>query len=665
VNLEQWTKALADWFLSEEPARPLYLSATPAELERMNASLELGLADPIADLQNVVNPGNFNYLIYAHGRWKKDGQNEPPPWLPFLAASVLVVEAQTDAKSTEFYIAFSNFIGRKSRLTQEEYESTLHRWWVSLATWLDQTEAGNRGFPTWRAIPEKGPRSVIGHPYTQVLLRREDRRDLDAFLSDFSAENADLPSLTDRRAAGRHLVAALRRWANGRYSISGRLRMMLESGTESSMDTLAYLLLDRLFDRRVENAAVTSRRIQTVPVFDEFDRELHLAAIAPSWVSTESPLDLDLFDGPMTEPGQPYFLAIQATDALLLSGEVLELRDGLSLVLEGREHHPLARREWDLWCGARNVALDEDIYLLARSGREDKLGIARFRSAVAGMPAGWSAYGPTRLAGADPAISGMLVEKGRRLIPRLRGGLAVDGRRTFLRGGEPVIELPGIDDTARVDGQEEPIRDEELRLSDLGLPVGEHAVEAGPFRFAFTSVGAARLPDIIVHLGRSATGDVQRPEEATGPILSGIVEFPQRAAPWHLRLTPPSSDVTLLGIPGEVGIVAPTRAGWAERAGLPHVAQELAARSSYPFGDRIVKSPWFVAWEDASGWWIAPWNLNSRQDEEPWIDPAAWLAAIEPIGPEPHIYVFGAESELTPAEVLARWRRYITTGVEP
>jgi hypothetical protein len=149
-----------------------------------------------------------------------------------------------------------------------------------------------------------------------------------------------------------------------------------------------------------------------------------------------------------------------------------------------------------------------------------------------------------------------------------------------------------------------------------------------------------------------------------GPILSGIVEFPPRAAPWHLRLTPLSSDVTLLGIPGEVGIVAPARAGWAERVGLPHVALELAARSSYPLGDRIVKSPWFVAWEDASGWWIAPWNLDSRQDEEPWIDPAAWLAAIEPIGPKPHVYVFGANSELTPAEVLARWRRYITTRVE-
>jgi len=664
MQIDAWNDALAARFLDEGLHRPAYLSTTAAELQRMNDDLNLGLADIVEDLRVAVGRATYHYGMRRHSDWQRSNIESTPPWLAFLAASVLVVEQQTDAGSIGFYTAFSKFLGLSQRLTQREYEESFYRWWGWLAAWLENTHEGRRGYPTWRGIPESGPRTVIGHPYTQVLLLREDRRGLEAFLADFSAEHGDPPELIDRLKAGLHLVSALRRWASGHRMLSPRLRSILEGGSDSAVESLAYMLLDRLFDQRSETDETSVRRISVVPALDELDRELHLAAIGPAWVSLDNPLVLDECISPMDSPGQPSYMVRPPTDAVLDRGLVVELGQ-LTLIAHGREVHALARRDWDLWCGVRTVERDEKVYLLGGASLELRLQSPPSRRTIKDMPPGWAVFGPLTYTPELERRAGVaLMARERRLVPRLRGGLALDGQRSYLVGGEPTVELPGVGEDVAVDGTRLQVEEDELRLNRIGLGAGEHVIEAGPFRIGFTSITAARLPHAVAAFGRTRTGELTAPDGRSS-LVSGLRLLPERAQRGAVWLTPVVESVTLLGVPGEVGIVEVTRAGWADRLDLPLTAVEMAALSSYPGRDRVVKFPVWLAWSGPDGWTIAQWGLGEPGDDlDPgrWLEPADWQLAVEEIGPDPMVFQFESQPATPVDAVLRKWREYTHRG---
>jgi len=664
VNIDTWNEVLAGWFLNEGPHRPVYLSSTGAELQRMNDELRLGVADIEEDLRLTVSRATYHCGIRTHSVWVRSDRIAPPPWLAFLAASVLVVQRQTDAGSTEFYNAFSRFLGMVQRLTQREYEESFFVWWGWLALWLEKTHEGRRGFATWRGIPESGPRSVIGHPYTQVLLRREDRRDLDGFLADFGSEHDELPELTDRLQAGLHLVAALRRWSSGRRMLTTRLRSIIEGGSESSVESLAYMLLDRLFDQKAENQESSARRIAVVPVFDELERELHLAAIAPATASLEAPLVLRECTSPMTAPGQPSFLRQIPTGEMLSGGIEMDTPPDLTLVGAGREVHALARREWDLWCGVRTVEDGEEVYFLAPLGMDARLQMRATRRVVANMPSGWTVYGPGLFTPNLEHRAGVaLLAKERLLVPRLRGGAALDSRRNYLVGGEPTVELPGASEPVVVDGSRHAVINEELALNELGLGAGAHIVTAGPFRIPFATISGSRLPDVQVALGRTQTGIVVEASDETGGLIAGVKLLngtPQRGP---ARLSPVVDRVTLLGSLGEVATVDVGRAGWADRLTLPRTALELAARSTYANGERVIAFPLWLAWVDESGWTVARWDLSAASGAEAMTKSTEcqlWRAVVTEIGSDPAIFRYEADLLVRSEELLEMWRNYIS-----
>src|SRR4051812_45499567 len=201
MKFAEWNAALGVAFLDEGPNRPVYLSATDAELQQVSDELNLDLADPVADLRAAVRPYSFLSFVGRHRDWERSRTKDIPPWLPFLAATTVIVDRQTELGSTAFYKPLSDFLSRPTRITQLEYESTFFEWWPALKRWLEDEDrhAGNRGFATWGSIPQSpSPRSVIGHPYTQVLLRRDERRQIDDFLSEFDHLDTEPPTARDR-----------------------------------------------------------------------------------------------------------------------------------------------------------------------------------------------------------------------------------------------------------------------------------------------------------------------------------------------------------------------------------------------------------------------------------------------------------------------------------
>ena len=454
-------------------------------------------------------------------------------------------------------------------------------------------------------------------------------------------------------------MGALRRWASGRQMLTSRLRSIIDGNSETTIESLAYMLLDRLFDQASENNETSRRRIPIVPVLDELDRELRLAALAPRSVSLDNPMVLGECISPMYSPGQPTYLRQLPTDQVLQQGIVIELPRDVTLIAHGRTIHALARRGWDLWCGVRSVEGGEEVYLLARTGLDSRLGVPRKRSAIANMPAGWTLYGPVNFTAELERRAGVtFMARERRLVPRLRGGLSLAGHRSYLIGGEPVVELPGLTDSVTLDGNEQQVTGEELPLRELHLDAGVHVIKAGPFLMTFTTIDVREHPAAVPLLGRTPTGAVVEATEPTADLIHGVQLNSAESQRGEVRLSPVVETVVLLGIPGEVGIIEVTRARWADQLGLPRTAVEMLALSTYPGGDRVVAIPSWLAWNSSGGWTIAQWEHAAGPVDDCWLEPEDWHRLVDEIGPEPTIFQFERSPHLSAEEVLAEWQLY-------
>src|SRR5688572_25400058 len=149
MNFDAWNDLFGSVLLAGRSGRPAYFSMTEAELRHLNDHHGLELADPVADLKAALRPFSFLTFASRHSEWERSRTRDPPPWLPFLAATTVVVDRQTEAGTLSFYEPLTDFLTLSHRVTQEEYETTFFRWWRSLAKWLvdDDRHAGMCGFP--------------------------------------------------------------------------------------------------------------------------------------------------------------------------------------------------------------------------------------------------------------------------------------------------------------------------------------------------------------------------------------------------------------------------------------------------------------------------------------------------------------------------------------
>ena len=434
-----------------------------------------------------------------------------------MAVSVLVVARESERGSLAFYRPFSDMLGLGSVLSRDDYEESFYKWWLDLARWLAESNAGKRGLPSWRRIPQTGPRCVVGHPYTQILLRRDDFRDVDAFLLSLGHLGPGDLEITDLATAGADLLERLRRWATQRR-VSGRLWELLHGSYREASDSLQYMLVDRLLDEvDIGGTRILKREASLVVTLDDWiERRLQFAAIAPAsaelWESRTIEVDGQMV-GPL-EVGEPHITSIPIDTSALDDGVSVTATNDIALVYRPNDIVVLATRDWSLWCSVEDVEGGETVYLLVadRATAGVRHLLESFRpSSIQGVPNGWTLYGPGALTlPRGQSIVGLPMRKSWQAVPRLVGGLEV-ARRTFLVGGPPRVFVPAdsAEMTVRVDGGSLDAAVSEgsvMDLRELDLGSGHHRVDVGPYRLTFELRAFGRLPEVAQSVGRTALG---------------------------------------------------------------------------------------------------------------------------------------------------------------
>lgn len=651
MKFDDWNAFLGEAFLRTAPRLPVYFAVTESELQRQADKFGLGLHDPVEDLRNELQLNSYFGFQWRHRKWWESKSLELPPWLPWLAATTLVVDKQLrTSRPSKFYEPLTEFIKKPDRVTEDAYRDTFGWWWRSMAAWVVEQRLG---LPTWESIPASGPRSVIGHPYTQVLLRPDELRQLEVFLSEFDRPDEEFPTAADRVAVANQLVNSLLRWARNGGTISSRLRKILESGARNDVESLGYLLLGRLFDDSsgAKRESGFSRYVRLVPAFDEYERRLKVVALAPTWAHRSQPIVVPHADGPLDGPGDAVVVDLPMTDALLRKG--LQIEGSPEFRLLGGPRHFLAARQWDLWCGVESALPDEDVYVLMEDAFARRFDLPRVGRCSA-LPPGWALCGPVALEEFSKELADGRTDRGRRLIPKLRGGLRIQ-RGLYLRGGEPTLELAGLKEDLSLDGQVLHANGPTVVLSDLDLPAGRHVVRTGGFELTFDTIESLEPVDVVPSLGRDDAGSVVPTDSATA-VVTGARTFPDHQRSAHRGLIPFSRGFVKFGDPGQfVLILEPTMARWARDSGLCQYALEIYARSNHPEGQRGINLPCWVAWQGTDGSWMLFEPAAEGRGDPAHGSPDEWTALCARIGPRPIVWGVGQRDQ---EGVLERWQRY-------
>ena len=674
MQLDEWNAALARWFLFGQPHERVYLRVDDAELERLNASGSFGLERPADDLvaaagREVQGSPTLRWLRRKGDEWRSRADpDEVPPWLGLIAISVLVVARESERGSLAFYRPLSDMLGLSSVLSQEDYEESFYKWWLDLGRWLAESNAGKRGLPSWRRIPQTGPRCVVGHPYTQVLLRRDDVRDVDAFLLSLGhLEPGDL-EITDAATAGADLLERLRRWATKR-KVSGRLWELLHGSHRDEGDSLQYMLLDRLLDEvDVGGARVLKREARLVVTLDDWiERRLQFAAMAPPsaehWESCTIEVDGQIV-GPL-EDGEPHITPIPVDSRALDDGVSVTVLNDIALVYRPSEIIALAARDWSLWCSIEDAEVGETVYLLVAD--RAAAGVSRllegFRPAsIQGVPAGWSLYGPGTLTlPSGQSIVGLPMRKSWQAVPRLVGGLEV-ARRAFLVGGPPGVFVPAdsADMTLRADGK--PLgaavgAGSTIDLGELDLGSGHHHVDVGPYRLTFELRAFGRLLGVAQSVGRTMLGEIIPIGRAEGrPVFVGGSRVPESDYD-PVVVSPLGARLIVLGSPGEAVECSAMMGPWAKVAGLAQQVFEPTQNCSYPAGRPLSPLLWVAALDGTTGTWSVTQVQRAVRpaQEGATVAPLA-LEVVSAIGFEPMILRDGRPD--SSVAVAAEWAGY-------
>lgn len=678
MQLEEWNDALLAWFVFARPRERVYLRADDAELERLNAEQRLGLDSPSGDLVKAVQAevygdGSLRWLRRRGEEWRRRASpDEAPPWLGVLAVAVLVVSRETERGSLAFYEPFSQALGLRERMSPDDYEESVFGWWLDLGRWLTDVNGGSRGLPSWRRIPKQGPRCIIGHPYTQVLLRREDLRDVDAFLSSLGQLSPGDLEITDPAAAGADLLDRLTRWAQ-RRRISPRLWGILFGEGRGAADSLQWMLVDRLLDE-VEGSGLRphEREARLVVTLDDWDDcRLRFSVLIPSTVNLLHGETLELAGeqiGPL-HPGEPYVVPVPLDAIALDEGVGLPVGDEVTLVYRAADVLILVAREWSLWCAVDDADPGEMAYLLVNERANLHLApTLRLleTTGIVGVPAGWRLYGPLELPSHDDTASGELPLRGEvQAVPRLVGGLEV-ARHAYLAGGPPGIWLPseGTEVSLRVDGQTVGLGVEGsiVRLASLGLGSGAHQVDVGPYRLSFELLAIEQVPPAPGSLVRTARGEVL-PAGHTGGEVTFVGAIRRPPASYDpVTLCPLGLRVVVFGEPGMAYECSPTMASWAIAAGLPQMSFEPTRRSSFLRGAYPFRPIVWVAVQGEGGTWSVtrvPWPADGTADGTADVDVAR--AAVASIGEGPKLLPCSFDD---PAQAASEWAAYARSVLE-
>jgi hypothetical protein len=604
MDFEKWNDVLARR-LFRGSGLPVRFPSDDDELQKLSDELGCGLGDARSDLEAAVQEyfrlasgaDPFNYLKQLGSAWFSQPCG-PPPYLPVLAMAVLVANDQTERGQTSFYPPFSRSLGLSRTVKWDEYDSSVRRWWYQLGRYLlDASDkepaqsAALEGLPTWMNIPTSGRGSTMGHAFTQVLLKRDDRHDVDVFLGTLDGSPFGELEIKDAEDAAERLVGKFRRWAGQEGRVTPRLQKLLAKDNDETLRRLGFLLLNRLLEPPGgpdDEPPDVAPKLRAVITLDDFDNKLGLGVQAPSNLAEGSQLAIRLEDEELVlYPDSIEPLPIDINVSLLQRGREIACEDGAAIEYRAQPITALATRYWDIWCAVDDVRAGEEIYVLAREDLAHRVascfGTDQQNTRVA-LPEGWCLVGPaapTSNAVFDEVTS--LLKPRQPVVPRFSGGLPLGKGRTYLLGGAPDVRLTDDDDADSVLVDQRPAglaaRDGLVRLRDLDLSTGSHEVRVGPYSLRFELLPPGLPPRPETHLRSALSADVPT-LDSDSPGFWGATVRPVVASAWNAL--PDGSRFLLLDDRGRCTSVDPQQAAWTESIELtPHVIEPLA-RSTYP-----------------------------------------------------------------------------------
>ncbi|UER54604.1 hypothetical protein HJG43_08710 [Kineosporiaceae bacterium SCSIO 59966] len=178
---------------SREDAVPVYLDLEDEVLDRLasaaghEGSARDGLRDAVTAV--TVSRGIFSLgRLSAEARaWRQSrDRRHPPPWLAFLAITVLAAEAMGAAddgfNQNNYYARLCSLlqVPVDSPEVRSQYMERAEQMWGDLNRWLEGLE-GRRGTPTAYALSFR----YVGLPMSQALVRAGDRRKFPLFFAQY------------------------------------------------------------------------------------------------------------------------------------------------------------------------------------------------------------------------------------------------------------------------------------------------------------------------------------------------------------------------------------------------------------------------------------------------------------------------------------------------
>jgi hypothetical protein len=654
MNANEWNKAIAAYFFDEDAAdRRVYLYVDGDELARiaLRAGVEIddAAADFVAAMRGAARNSRDPFYIWRRGyeEWRSLPRPRPtPPFLNLLALFVMVAEESTERLGWPFYGPLQQKLGADGpRLRQDlegfELVGLAVVLWRALGTWLKDDLGGSRGLPTAQA-PPTGIRCLIGHAYSQVVVRRSELDDLAAF---FVHVGLDEVAELDPETGPSWLFGLWRAWVMHGGSASDRLRRVAAGADNDAAEVFGRVLFDEL--RAPPEAAPgptrpdDKRRVDLSLILDDWEgNELRFGVvIRPSLVGLR--FGDDDRDFAHREAGELVELTLPVT-AEALEGFSIPSGDVI-LTFRHRATIPLARRELDVWISVSDPEPGEEVYALRKSGGATDAGrqAGLFATRVRNVPEGWVLYRGETIPG----------ERRVGAAPVLAGGLRLRRRHDYLLGAPPSVVVPqgsGTSYRVLLDG----VLHAEVGVEGgvVAIPpdlsAGPHEARLGPVTLRFTLLASAptvagpyhpRLVRVetrsdageFMDFAATEAGDAVPTPNACGIVLNDGADDPDPG------LTALPDEILYFGAAGRIEDRVVEAAPWTVRAGLPLVGFEyrsrFACRGGRPAGAE------FVAWKvNGSRWCLAPILAPSEpalEDEWALTEWAREVVAIEESGP--------------------------------
>ncbi|MGC4154863.1 MAG: hypothetical protein QM628_17565 [Propionicimonas sp.] len=521
-----WQERLAQEFFDGRSGQPIVMFVDQSELDHIAGPGVDGARSLASAVRTLADPAAgrtmFNGIRALNRHWASSGKVGPPPTLPLLALTVLAAsEMRRDAAGA----AHNYYIRLAGTLLPDADEQTLEdlrfdlgqggafldavEIWQEIDRWLTQ-QGGTFGVST---IPhDLGRYSRIGYPLSQTLVRRSDRATLTRFFDRMDFKRHGVPQPTP-------LLDLLRLWVRRRpQGFSDRFVQSLEDPNLGGMIARLIHSLAETWDGIVVTAEGL-RRLDLRLTIDIDRREAWwVIPMVPS-----APDDILSIDGreilitasrstPLYDAeGLPPVTADDLRDGVVARGSmsVAEYRPADILVFTDNAHAggwllTDAAQAYEQHIFAVRPSLTGDVKAVLDLGADR--GWQQLRSDYASqiLPGYAVYYGITfsdkeRFREALGLLRGVVatnLQLGTTVRPRLINGLPLLrnlSRNTFLKGGEPDLDLPVGEGERHV-----PVTlDGEARHTFIaaGFPIplsirggfspGEHTIEADGERLTF------------------------------------------------------------------------------------------------------------------------------------------------------------------------------------